>query len=73
MLSTVPLLLQTIFDEAMKTEEGQSLTLERVRAALVQLGCELPTIAINETYSIGTLSLTHYINGRKRHMPFLKS
>ncbi|XP_076886734.1 uncharacterized protein LOC143536683 [Bidens hawaiensis] len=49
---TVPLLLQTIFDEAMKTEEGRSLTLERVRATLVQLGCELPTIAINETYSI---------------------
>ncbi|XP_076911639.1 uncharacterized protein LOC143569667 [Bidens hawaiensis] len=52
MEKTVPLLLQTIFDEAMKTEEGRSLTLERVRAALVQLGCELPTIAINETYSI---------------------
>ncbi|KAF5800588.1 putative winged helix-like DNA-binding domain superfamily [Helianthus annuus] len=36
----------------MKTEEGRSLTLERVRAALVQLGCELPTIGIDETYSI---------------------
>ncbi|KAJ0848175.1 putative RNA polymerase III Rpc82, C -terminal, winged helix-like DNA-binding domain superfamily [Helianthus annuus] len=49
---TVPLLLETIYEEAMKTEEGRSLTLERVRAALVQLGCELPTIGIDETYSI---------------------
>ncbi|KAI3817993.1 hypothetical protein L1987_11795 [Smallanthus sonchifolius] len=52
MEKTVPLLLDTIFEEAMKSEEGRSLTLERVRASLVQLGCELPTIGINETYSI---------------------
>ncbi|KAK1416390.1 hypothetical protein QVD17_32181 [Tagetes erecta] len=50
--NTVPLLLQTIFDEAMNSEEGRSLTLERVRASLVQLGCELPTIGIDETYSV---------------------
>ncbi|KAI3731320.1 hypothetical protein L1987_62508 [Smallanthus sonchifolius] len=49
---TVPLLLDTIYEEAMKSEEGRSLTLERVRASLVQLGCELPTIGIDETYSI---------------------
>ncbi|KAK1416388.1 hypothetical protein QVD17_32179 [Tagetes erecta] len=50
--NTVPLLLQTIFDEAMNSEEGRSLTIERVRASLVQLGCELPTIGIDETYSV---------------------
>ncbi|KAI7756754.1 hypothetical protein M8C21_028736 [Ambrosia artemisiifolia] len=52
MEKTVPLLLETIYEEAMKSEEGRSLTLERVRAALVQLGCELPAIGIDETYSI---------------------
>ncbi|XP_071728941.1 uncharacterized protein [Rutidosis leptorrhynchoides] len=52
MEKTVPLPLETIYEEAMKNEEGQSLTLERVRASLVQLGCEIPTIGIDETYSI---------------------
>nr|XP_043633476.1 DNA-directed RNA polymerase III subunit RPC3 [Erigeron canadensis] len=52
MEKTVPLPLETVFEEAMKSEEGRSLTLERVRASLVQLGCELPTIGIDETYSI---------------------
>lgn len=52
MEKTVPLPLETIFEEAMKSEEGRSLTLERVRASLVQMGCELPTIGIDETYSI---------------------
>lgn len=54
MWSTVPLPMETIFEEVMNSEEGQRLTLESVRASLVQLGCELPTIGINETYSIGT-------------------
>ena len=53
-VSTVPLPMDTIFEEAMKSEEGRSLTLERVRGSLVQLGCELPTLGIDETYSVGT-------------------
>ncbi|KAI3735310.1 hypothetical protein L6452_14805 [Arctium lappa] len=52
MENTVPLPMNTIFEEAMKSEEGRSLTLERVRASLVQLGCELPTLGIDETYSV---------------------
>ncbi|KAK9063198.1 hypothetical protein SSX86_017068 [Deinandra increscens subsp. villosa] len=52
MEKTVPLLLETIFEEAMKSEEGRSLTLGRVRGSLVQMGCELPTIGIDEIYSI---------------------
>uniref|UniRef100_A0A5B7AVW8 DNA-directed RNA polymerase III subunit RPC3 n=1 Tax=Davidia involucrata TaxID=16924 RepID=A0A5B7AVW8_DAVIN len=49
---SVPLSMNTIFEEVMKSEAGRSMTLERVRAALVQLGCHLPTIGIDETYSI---------------------
>ncbi|KAA8529773.1 hypothetical protein F0562_034127 [Nyssa sinensis] len=49
---SVPLSMNTIFEEVMKSEAGRSMTLERVRAALVQLGCHLPAIGIDETYSI---------------------
>ncbi|KAL8257341.1 hypothetical protein R6Q59_029382 [Mikania micrantha] len=52
MEKTVPLPLETIFEEAMKSEEGRSLTLERVRGSLAQMGCELPAIGIDEVYSI---------------------
>ncbi|KAI3778154.1 hypothetical protein L2E82_07219 [Cichorium intybus] len=52
MEKTVPLPMDTIYEEAMKSEEGRSLTLERVRDSLVQLGCEVPIIGIDETYSI---------------------
>lgn len=52
---TVPLSMDTIYEEAMKSEKGRSLTLERVRDSLVQFGCELPIIGIDETYSIGKL------------------
>ena len=47
--------MNTIFEEVMKIEEGRSMTLERVRASLVQLGCHLPAIGIDETYSIGII------------------
>ncbi|KAL7610375.1 hypothetical protein Lser_V15G10083 [Lactuca serriola] len=52
MEKTVPLSMDTIYEEAMKSEKGRSLTLERVRDSLVQFGCELPIIGIDETYSI---------------------
>ncbi|XP_062078637.1 uncharacterized protein LOC133783115 [Humulus lupulus] len=46
--NSVSLSMNTIFEEVMKSEVGRSLTLDRVRASLVQLGCS-PS---DETYSI---------------------
>ncbi|KAF4400211.1 hypothetical protein G4B88_019420, partial [Cannabis sativa] len=46
--NSVPLSMNTIFEEVMKSEIGRSFTLDRVRASLVQLGCS-PS---DETYSI---------------------
>ncbi|KAK2458081.1 DNA-directed RNA polymerase III subunit RPC3 [Trifolium repens] len=36
---SVPLPLDTIFTEVMKTETGRTMTMDRVKASLVQLGC----------------------------------
>ncbi|KAI8008829.1 DNA-directed RNA polymerase III subunit RPC3 [Camellia lanceoleosa] len=55
--NSVPLSMDTIFEEVMKSEEGRSMTLERARASLVQLGCHLPEIGIDETYSIDLKSI----------------
>ncbi|KAK3017600.1 hypothetical protein RJ639_004834 [Escallonia herrerae] len=52
MENSVPLSMNTIFEEVMKSEEGRSMTLEHVRAILDQLGCDIPVVAIDETYSI---------------------
>ncbi|CAK9169502.1 unnamed protein product [Ilex paraguariensis] len=51
---SVPLSVNTIFEEVMKSDEGRRTisTLESVRASLGQLGCQLPIIEIDETYSI---------------------
>lgn len=49
--------MDRIYEEAIKREEGRSLSLERVRDSLVQLGCEVPIIGLDETYSIGKSSL----------------
>ncbi|KAI5675127.1 hypothetical protein M9H77_06077 [Catharanthus roseus] len=50
--STASLSLDDIYDEVIKNEGGLGMNLERIRAALVQLGCEMPMIQIDETYSI---------------------
>lgn len=49
---SVPLSVDTIFDEVIKSEEGRSMNVDRVRASLEQLGCHNPTIGLDETYSI---------------------
>lgn len=51
---TVPLSLDSIFEEVMKSEAGRSMTLDRVRASLDQLGCP-SSMGIDESYSIGTV------------------
>lgn len=51
----VPLSLNSIFEEVMKSEAGRSMTLDRVRASLVQLGCS-PSMAIDESYSVGIIT-----------------
>ncbi|XP_028103978.1 DNA-directed RNA polymerase III subunit RPC3 isoform X3 [Camellia sinensis] len=55
--NSVPLSMDTIFEEVMKSEEGRSMTLEHARASLAQLGCHLPEIGIDETYSIDLKSI----------------
>lgn len=51
--------MNTIFEEVIKSEAGRSLTLDRVRASLVQLGCS--SSGIDETYSVGTVCpLCHF-------------
>ncbi|RVW12727.1 hypothetical protein CK203_111677 [Vitis vinifera] len=37
--NSVPLSMDTIFEGVMKSEAGRSMTLERVRGSLIQLGC----------------------------------
>ncbi|XP_059451739.1 DNA-directed RNA polymerase III subunit rpc3-like [Corylus avellana] len=49
---SVPLSLNTIFEEVMKSEEGRGMTLDRVRASLVQLGCSSSARGTDESYSI---------------------
>lgn len=44
--------LNTIFEEVMKSEEGRGMTLDRVRASLVQLGCSSSARGTDESYSI---------------------
>lgn len=48
---SVPLSLNTIFEEVMKSEEGRGMTLDRVRASLVQLGCSPSVRGTDESYS----------------------
>ncbi|KAL5567991.1 hypothetical protein UlMin_024566 [Ulmus minor] len=50
--NSVPLSVETIFEEVMKSELGRSMTLDRVRASLEQLGCPPSMIGLDETYSI---------------------
>ncbi|KAF7131867.1 hypothetical protein RHSIM_Rhsim09G0198100 [Rhododendron simsii] len=54
---SVPLSVNSIFEEVMKSEDGRTMTLEHVRVALIELGCHLPSISLDETYSIGNLLL----------------
>lgn len=49
--------MNSIFEEVMKSEDGRTMTLEHVRVALIELGCHLPSISLDETYSIGNLLL----------------
>ncbi|PWA69316.1 RNA polymerase III Rpc82, C -terminal [Artemisia annua] len=53
METTVPLTMDTILEETMKSEEGRSLKLDGVKASLVQLGCEVSAIDFDsDTHSI---------------------
>ncbi|KAL2533838.1 RNA polymerase III subunit RPC82 family protein [Abeliophyllum distichum] len=44
--------INDIYDEVIKKDGGLGMDLERVRVSLVQLGCQIPTTGIDETYSI---------------------
>ncbi|KAK8497865.1 hypothetical protein V6N13_032519 [Hibiscus sabdariffa] len=50
--NSVPLSLNSIYEEVIKSEEGRNITFDRVRAALIQLSCPPFVIAANESYSI---------------------
>ncbi|KAH1191154.1 DNA-directed RNA polymerase III subunit RPC3 [Glycine max] len=49
--NSVPLSLDTIITEVMKTDTGRTMTIDRIRASLVQLGCS-PSMILEESYSI---------------------
>ncbi|PSS32385.1 DNA-directed RNA polymerase III subunit like [Actinidia chinensis var. chinensis] len=51
--SSIPLSMNTIFEEVMKSEDGRIMTLEHVRTALAQLAA----ISIDETYSVDLKSI----------------
>lgn len=56
----VPLSIDDIMQEVIKSEEGRTMNSDRIRASLAQLGCDMPSITgIDETYSIG--NITHSI------------
>ncbi|CAI9755120.1 unnamed protein product [Fraxinus pennsylvanica] len=44
--------INDIYDEVIKKDGGLGMDFERIRASLVQLGCQIPTTGIDETYSI---------------------
>ncbi|KAJ8543100.1 hypothetical protein K7X08_005623 [Anisodus acutangulus] len=50
--NSVPQSINAIYDEVIKREGGLGMDLERIRASLVELGCEVPLMAIDETYSV---------------------
>ncbi|KAK8686603.1 hypothetical protein V6N13_125627 [Hibiscus sabdariffa] len=50
--NSVPLSLNSIYEEVIKSEEGRNITFDRVRAALIQLSCPPLVKAANESYSI---------------------
>ncbi|KAG4907909.1 hypothetical protein JHK84_056431 [Glycine max] len=52
--NSVPLSLDTIITEVMKTDTGRTMTIDRIRASLVQLGCS-PSMILEESYSIGKI------------------
>ncbi|QHN80130.1 uncharacterized protein [Arachis hypogaea] len=52
---SVPLSLESIFTEVTKTEHGRTMTIDRVRASLVQLGC--PQRNFDDSYSIDLRSI----------------
>ncbi|RVX01837.1 hypothetical protein CK203_019553 [Vitis vinifera] len=50
--NSVPLSMDTIFEGVMKSEAGRSMTLERVRGSLIQLGCAPCVRGAAESYSV---------------------
>ncbi|XP_055832088.1 uncharacterized protein LOC129901009 isoform X2 [Solanum dulcamara] len=50
--NSVPQSINAIYDEVIKREGGLGMDLERIRASLVELGCEAPLMEIDETYSV---------------------
>lgn len=47
--------MDTIFEGVMKSEAGRSMTLERVRGSLIQLGCAPGVRGATDTYSVGII------------------
>ncbi|XVF50832.1 hypothetical protein PTKIN_Ptkin04bG0135200 [Pterospermum kingtungense] len=50
--NSVPLSLNSIYEEVIKSEEGRNVTFDRVRASLVQLSSPSFVKAVNDSYSI---------------------
>ncbi|CAH9080096.1 unnamed protein product [Cuscuta epithymum] len=50
--NSASLSINSIYDAVITKEAGLGMDLERIRGSLVQLGCEVPLIPIDESYSI---------------------
>ncbi|CAH9087608.1 unnamed protein product [Cuscuta europaea] len=50
--NSASLSISSIYDAVITKEGGLGMDLERIRGSLVQLGCEVPLIPIDESYSI---------------------
>jgi len=53
---SVPLSLDAITAEVMKTDTGRTMTIDRIRASLSQLGCSQRMI-VDDAYSIGKIDI----------------
>lgn len=51
-VNSVPMSLNNIFEEVMKSVDGRTMTLEHVRASLVQLGCNSGGKGTDDLYSV---------------------
>lgn len=58
----VPLSLNSIYEEVIKSEAGRNMTIDRVSASLVQLGSPPFVREFDESYSVGIIQPFFHLN-----------